>query len=245
MDNSKNEKAPLLPPNGDGYANYSYPPHPGNGIPAARTQRSPSGRVMTADERHSITGVTHPISSLHFRSRLKSRSRHQSWASDPGSLLLAKGHEDPIESSGSYEADGVQKVALQKNLTLFHACIFVLVNVTGTGIFVTPTGVTAGVGSVGATLLMWALCGIYNLSLALCYAELGTAFPVAGGDYVYIQQTLGYLPAFMCLYIYVFMGPVAVAVASRTVGEYLLPVFGMECHTALLITLAVFLNSKY
>ena len=72
----------------------------------------------------------------------------------------------------------------------------------------------------------------------------GTAFPVAGGDYTYIQKTLGSIPAFLCLYIYVFMGPVAAAVSSRIVGEYLLPIFGLECHMYIIVVLAIFLNSE-
>ena len=228
------EKTHLLPPSNEDLSHSSYPGK------RPYTEEAVSSRA----DAHNSHSSRHSLPGPYARLRLKSRSRHQSWTSDAGSLLLAKGFEDPIESSGSVEAEGGQKIALQKNLTLFHAVVFILVNVTGTGIFITPTGVTAGVGSVGATLLTWMLCGLYNLSLALCYAELGTAFPVAGGDYVYIQQTVGYLPAFMCLYIYVFMGPVAVAVASRTVGEYMLPIFGLQCNTAILILLAVFLNSK-
>ena len=147
-------------------------------------------------------------------------------------------------NSGHVPTEDRERVALKKNLSLAHVVVFIVVNVTGTGIFITPTGVTAGVGSVGATLITWALCGLYNLSLALCYAELGTAFPVAGGDYVYIQKTVGSLPAFMCLYIYVFMGPVAAAVAARTVGEYILPIMGLQCNVVILLVSSVFLNGE-
>ena len=179
------------------------------------------------------------------------RARNRSSATDPGfknrysgslsGSFKNKNGYSPIPSDTTERS----RVTLQKNLTLFHAVVFIVVNVTGTGIFITPTGVTAGVGSVGATLLTWTLCGLYNLSLALCYAELGTAFPVAGGDYVYIQQTVGNLLAFMCLFIYTLMGPVAAAVMSRTFGEYILPSIGLQCNPYLMALMAVVLNSKF
>ena len=184
-----------------------------------------------------------------YGSRRQSRSRSRSHTTDPGLHSGAfKDSDYQSKSPDSSQSGGTtdrNRVALQKSLTLAHAVVFIVVNVTGTGIFVTPTGVTAGVGSVGATLITWVACGLYNLSLALCYAELGTAFPVAGGDYVYIQKTVGDLMASMCLYIYVFIGPVAAAVMTRTFGEYLLPSIGLGCSEYLMVLMGVVLNSTY
>ena len=39
----------------------------------------------------------------------------------------------------------------------------------GTGIFLTPKGVAEHMGSVGATLIIWALCGVINTIGAIAF----------------------------------------------------------------------------
>ena len=134
------------------------------------------------------------------------------------------------------------KISLKNNIGLISAVIFIVVNSMGTGIFVVPSGIMRCVGSIGTSLLIWVMCGIYNTVLALCFAELGTAFPMAGGDYKYIQNTLGSVPGFMSLLTYVLLAPVATAVLARTAVEYLMPLVGLECHNYTVVLLAVFLN---
>jgi len=61
----------------------------------------------------------------------------------------------------------------------------------GVGIFLTPRLVALQVSSTGPYLLLWALGGIVALAGAVAYAELGTMFPRAGGDYVYLRHAFG------------------------------------------------------
>ena len=53
------------------------------------------------------------------------------------------------------------------------------------------------VGSAKLTLLAWILAGFVVLLGAFCYAELGAAFPRAGGPYVYLSRGLGPLWGFL------------------------------------------------
>jgi APA family basic amino acid/polyamine antiporter len=44
---------------------------------------------------------------------------------------------------------------------------------------------------------VWALAGLLSLAGALTYAEIGALFPQAGGEYVYLRESYGELPAFL------------------------------------------------
>lgn len=69
-----------------------------------------------------------------------------------------------------------------------------------TGIFVSPQGVLKEVNAVGTSLVVWVVCGFLSMIGALCYAELGTALPISGGDYAYINEAYGSFPAFLYIW---------------------------------------------
>lgn len=76
--------------------------------------------------------------------------------------------------------------------------IFIIVGIViGAGIFRTPSIVAASAGSEAAALFVWLAGGAISLVGALCYAELASAFPNAGGDYHYLTRAYGQTPAFL------------------------------------------------
>lgn len=86
---------------------------------------------------------------------------------------------------------------LRRELNLFGAVSMIVGIVVGSGIFLGVNRVAAGAGSPWVIVLVWVVAGLLTLMGALCYAELGVLFPRAGGEYVFLKEGLGSLPAFL------------------------------------------------
>ena len=76
-------------------------------------------------------------------------------------------------------------------LSVFDGAMIVVGIVIGAGIFRTPSMVAGVTGSVDWMLIAWVLGGVLSLIGALCYAELASAFPNAGGDYHFLTRAYG------------------------------------------------------
>lgn len=69
--------------------------------------------------------------------------------------------------------------------------------VVGAGIFKSPALVADAADTAGWLLIAWLLGGLISLVGALCYAELASAFPNAGGDYHFLKLAFGKRLAFL------------------------------------------------
>src|SRR5688572_27043609 len=69
--------------------------------------------------------------------------------------------------------------------------------IVGAGIFGTPSIVAGAVGSEAMIVAVWIAGGVFAIIGALCYAELATAFPSAGGEYHFLQRAFGRSLAFL------------------------------------------------
>ncbi|XP_064608539.1 large neutral amino acids transporter small subunit 1-like [Liolophura sinensis] len=120
-----------------------------------------------------------------------------------------------------------KKVELKKQITLLQGVAIIIGIIIGSGIFVSPVGILFHVRSVGMSMVMWVICGIYNTLCALCYAELGASIPQSGGEYMYIKKAFGDFPAFICLWInFLLICPVGIAAACLIFSTYLIkPIF--------------------
>jgi APA family basic amino acid/polyamine antiporter len=84
---------------------------------------------------------------------------------------------------------------------------------------------------------LWALGGLLAICGALCVAELAAALPRAGGEYVYLREAYGPMPAFLSGWTSFFLGFSApLAVAGQVAAKYLLAPFGWaENETGLIV----------
>jgi len=86
---------------------------------------------------------------------------------------------------------------LERQLGLFDSSMMVIGIVIGSGIFMTTGLMAKALPSASLILLAWVLGGLQMLAGALTYSELGAAMPKAGGQYVYLREAYGPLPAFL------------------------------------------------
>ena len=86
---------------------------------------------------------------------------------------------------------------LKRQLGLFDSTMMVIGIVIGSGIFMTTGLMAEALPSPSLILIAWVLGGVMMIAGALTYAELGAAMPKAGGQYVYLREAYGPLPAFL------------------------------------------------
>ena len=89
------------------------------------------------------------------------------------------------------EKTGQDPSALPRRIGLFTAACVLVSNVVGTGIFTTTGFMARDLGHPGLILSIWLMGGLIALAGALSYSELGTALPVAGGEYIYLRLAYG------------------------------------------------------
>jgi amino acid transporter len=99
--------------------------------------------------------------------------------------------------------------------------LFLTLSVTtpASSLFVIVPGMlqVAGTGAIWATLIAAVVC----VATAYIYAELSSAWPVAGGEYVMVARTLGPLAGFVMLGINVFNNLIFLPVAGLGIREVL------------------------
>ena len=93
--------------------------------------------------------------------------------------------------------DGSTKQTLPGTLSILDVVALTVGVVVGASIFRTPSVVASSVSTPWATLFVWLVGGAVSLVGAVCYAELASAYPHAGGDYHYFQRAFGDWMAFL------------------------------------------------
>lgn len=125
-----------------------------------------------------------------------------------------------------------------RSMRPWDAALVVVGGIIGGGIFLTP-GVAAQRTESGlALLLMWVGAGLMTLVGALCYAELGSRRPQAGGTYVYLREAFGPLAGFLfgwTMLLVIYSG--STAAVATIFASYATSLFGLPAGWSLPLTI--------
>jgi APA family basic amino acid/polyamine antiporter len=86
---------------------------------------------------------------------------------------------------------------LIKGLGLFDATMIVVGSMIGSGIFIVSADIAHQLQSPALLLIAWVVSGVMTLICAISYGELAAAMPHAGGQYVYLRESLGTIWGFL------------------------------------------------
>src|SRR5215472_5496452 len=131
----------------------------------------------------------------------------------------------------------LERSDLIRSLGLWSATAIVIGDTIGTGIFLVTSDMARAVGTATLVFTAWIIGGLIVLCGAPCYAELGAAFPQAGGPYVYLNRGLGPLWGFLFGWMSSFLerpvGMATLAAGFLRFLDFLFPVVAaplFKCH---------------
>ncbi|KAG7328511.1 hypothetical protein KOW79_008455 [Hemibagrus wyckioides] len=125
---------------------------------------------------------------------------------------------------------------LKREVGLISAISLVAGTMIGSGIFMSPQFVISNVGSPGASLIIWAVCGLLTVCAALSYTELGTMFRESGGEFIYLLRIYGPLPAFFVAYTFtIVLKPASISAIALSLAQYAVAPFYPGCMPPTLV----------
>ncbi|WP_312135882.1 amino acid permease [Sphingobacterium sp.] len=152
---------------------------------------------------------------------------------------------------------------MKKQLSLWDGIMIVMGSMIGSGIFIVSSDMMRQLGSGYWLIAVWLITSIATIAAAICYSELSSLFPKAGGQYTYLTETFGKMTGFLygwSLFAVIQTGTIAaVAVAFGKFTGYLFPqlndapplyqngsfmITWMQILAILVILLLTYINTK-
>lgn len=133
-------------------------------------------------------------------------------------------------------------------LRLIDAVVLIIGIVVGAGIFRTPSVVASNTPNDFWFLMVWILGGIISLIGALCYSELSSSFPNAGGDYHFLKLAYGKKFSFLFAWSRVTVTQTgSIAILAYIAGDYLSQLFPLgayssSCYSIIIIFTLTLIN---
>jgi basic amino acid/polyamine antiporter, APA family len=136
----------------------------------------------------------------------------------------------------------------QPNLSVIDTVALLVGMVIGVGIFKLPSLVAMNVSGEVSFLLLWLAGGVISVIGALCYAELCSAHPDAGGEYHFLTRAFG--PSLGFLFAWARMTVIqtgAITLVAFLTGDYATRILSLGEHSsaiyaALTVVLLTLLN---
>jgi amino acid transporter len=88
-------------------------------------------------------------------------------------------------------------VTPKRELSLFDSTCIIVGIIIGSGIYQMAPDIARGAQTWWGVFAIWVVGGLLSLAGALSYAELATAYPREGGDYVYLNKAYGRWAGFL------------------------------------------------
>ena len=118
-------------------------------------------------------------------------------------------------------------------LELRDAVALIVGIVVGAGIFKAPSLVAANAGGTWNMFGAWLLGGFVSLVGALCYAELATACPHAGGDYHFLTRAYGRKLSFLFAWARLaVISTGSIALLAFVFGDYCSRLYALGAHSS-------------
>ena len=112
--------------------------------------------------------------------------------------------------------------APRRHISTAYVVMLAVGMVVGAGIFRAPAEAAANAGSVLWLYAAWLLGGLLTFAGALCYSELASAFPSAGGDYHFLGLAYGRRVAFLFAWgRFAIINSGSIAFLGFVIGDYL------------------------
>lgn len=120
-----------------------------------------------------------------------------------------------------------------RTLSTFDLVCLVVGTVIGAGIFKAPSVVAGHMPSGTEFLLIWVLGGLITVIGALCYAELSSSLPHAGGEYHFLSVAFGKHTAYFYGWArstVIVTG--SIAILAITLGDYMSTLVDLGAHSS-------------
>ena len=143
----------------------------------------------------------------------------------------------PLRASSTQAFASFREITLsagpRPSLHTIDVIALVVGMVVGAGIFRTPSLIAANAGSESAIFIVWIAGALISLAGVMCYAELASAYPNAGGEFHFLKRAYGRKLAFLFAWARLTIIPTgSVAVMAFLFGDYLSELFRLGTYSA-------------